>query len=741
MYVTKLRVWTLAVIAVVCVSSTAVRAEEATPKAEFEKALRVAKRMLQNERPKSGMRILKKALETHARKDYVYARKADIEDVIRQLAFGTENKLPKPEDVVAGKLLKYTPKTGKIHIQYDKQAALKDFEKEGPLMLFPGHFKGPFYFKVQGARYPGRAEDSPMIIIGQVEHPETGKLQIWQYLCGIPEYRKGGSVYWLPAQLIHHDGEEKHVVWDDEQCPASIGRWYTISVEVDERSHDLSVNSTHVGSGRKPAGVYGLCGFEARSWQSVEIKGTVEPAWIQAKIDAIVQKELAEFEKTFDRAKYLPGWLLKAPTPPKTPAPSSGPTFESTGYPKDVTQVQARKLDRVRMMIEMGQYEKALVEIEKPRRESYPSSACFYLSARARMELNQMNQALADLNRCLRKAPEFVEGKLVKGTLLCKLGDVQEAATMLNSVLDARKSDPRTYEVAALSMLIAGRPAEAKEITQRAAGASVRSAGLDRLNKVLVRIVNGPDWTKSWSEKTANYQVCTDIDRNTAKKAAKVLEEAYAMFNKDLKKIERDRTRKFKVYLFKGQAGFLAYQEDLAGLSGKPSENAAGMYNTLLKQLLIWNLPEREEMMRTVRHEGFHQYLDRYMPNAAVWFNEGLAEYYENAKKVRGTWTGGHVHHAYLRMLKKKPPRPLEEFLYISPRKFYEEGLDNYAQSWAFVHMLRKGDAAHRALFERFMDAFQEHSSFDAMKKVLADVDLKELDQELASYLQDLRDD
>jgi hypothetical protein len=41
-------------------------------------------------------------------------------------------------------------------------------------------------------------------------------------------------------------------------------------------------------------------------------------------------------------------------------------------------------------------------------------------------------------------------------------------------------------------------------------------------------------------------------------------------------------------------------------------------------------------MLRTVRHEGFHQYLDRMLPETPVWLNEGTAEYFETAVLAGG---------------------------------------------------------------------------------------------------------
>ena len=37
-------------------------------------------------------------------------------------------------------------------------------------------------------------------------------------------------------------------------------------------------------------------------------------------------------------------------------------------------------------------------------------------------------------------------------------------------------------------------------------------------------------------------------------------------------------------------------------------------------------------------HEGFHQFMHRYVPRAPIWLNEGLAEYYEQAQLQGGVW-------------------------------------------------------------------------------------------------------
>ena len=166
--------------------------------------------------------------------------------------------------------------------------------------------------------------------------------------------------------------------------------------------------------------------------------------------------------------------------------------------------------------------------------------------------------------------------------------------------------------------------------------------------------------------------------------------------------------------------------------------NAAGLYSMLLKQLLIWNLPNREMMLRTVRHEGLHQYLDRFLPNIPVWFNEGLAEYYEHGHRVAGKLYFGRPSRQHLEVLSKHPPLPLEVFLRLPARDFYRGGVPRYAQAWAFMHMLRHGGAHRQKLFKQLLADLETMPAHEALEKAFGDMDMAKLDEEFRAHLVEL---
>jgi hypothetical protein len=127
-------------------------------------------------------------------------------------------------------------------------------------------------------------------------------------------------------------------------------------------------------------------------------------------------------------------------------------------------------------------------------------------------------------------------------------------------------------------------------------------------------------------------------------------------------------------------------------------------------------------MLRTVRHEGFHQYLDRLMADPPRWFNEGLAEYFEGATQKGGKWLLGEPRTDHLETLKSNGQIRLSlvEFVKQPDAQFMANAQLNYAQSWALVHFLRHGPERHRPLFKALWQALRAgQTSAQAVEAVL----------------------
>ena len=323
------------------------------------------------------------------------------------------------------------------------------------------------------------------------------------------------------------------------------------------------------------------------------------------------------------------------------------------------------------------------------------------------------------------------------------LPDVSEANSLyVDNITKAMQGDaqwPRVYEESATSMLMAGRPEDAKRITQLAARNGVASEAMVALNDALAKVVRGPKWRKRFEVRSANYHVMSNMDMATAKEASRILEQAFEAYRQTFGWVPRDKTRLFKVYLFNTRDGFMGYMGDLEHFMGKPNDQAAGVYTPLLKQLLIWNLPQRSEMFNTVRHEGFHQYLDRLMSSPPVWFNEGLAVYHENARNVRGSLKFGDLHPRRLALLLQKGFFPLEEFVNQSHPEYYKGGLRSYAQAWALIHFFKHGKSKYRKVFKELVEDMQTMSAQEVLAKHFSKDKLKDLEPAFRAYVRGLK--
>ena len=172
--------------------------------------------------------------------------------------------------------------------------------------------------------------------------------------------------------------------------------------------------------------------------------------------------------------------------------------------------------------------------------------------------------------------------------------------------------------------------------------------------------------------------------------------------------------------------------------------HTAGLYSPVLKQLLIWNLPNRTDMLRTIRHEGFHQYLDTLAKDVPPWLNEGMAEYYQGSRSALGRPSPGRLQPRHLRslaLMRGKGRVPVEELTRMPYPKFYANPINNYAQGWALVHFLRRSTRRNRAIMDRLLQGLKAGKPYDAVRKeAFAGVDMKHLDAKFWEYVRALRE-
>jgi tetratricopeptide (TPR) repeat protein len=600
------------------------------------------------------------------------------------------------------------------------------------LLYVPARLDGPFAFEIKGSSYPTAESSAPQVTLGGDQHPDTGKVQTWRIQFGVPPANKKARKAKVPTTIVHFDGDAEETLSTKTSIPGKDGKSYKLVVKATKTKITAASGSRTLGSAKKDKDVYGYIGFRAEAWTEIKLTGIIDPHWMESKLEEVLLGQLEEFGKTYDASDYVPGWLSERLTEERRRGPKERDLIAE--LPDEFYDDYQEVYNEARA----DEFDAALARIDKMQAAGASEATCEYLRAQTRQSMTQLEPAVVHLGRCVELEPDFLEAALLRGSLLRELGRYDEALAAFEQAAARNATRPGTFEKAAQEMLFAGRPADAKRITQLAARNGVTSKALITLNGALAKAVHGPRWHKRFEHRSRNYHVMSDMDQMTCTQASRLLEEAFQAYREQFGWVEEDKTRLFKVYLFADRDGFMGYQADLEEFMGKPAETAAGLYTPLLKQLLIWKQPDPAYMLETIRHEGFHQYLDRLMPNPPVWFNEGLAVYHQNGIKVDGKLKFGQMHERYFPLLRSKGLIPLEKYLYMSAEKFYEGGHHCYAEGWLLVHMLQNTTPEYRAVFDAMVKALQTESSFVVVKRAFPPASLPKMDADLRAYLDKL---
>jgi hypothetical protein len=719
--------------------------------ASFLSALQRMKTALAAGRAVEGLTLLDATLAAHEGKDYVLAKRVELEDLARRLSFAETCPPPDPKTLVEGELRKWISKTGEIEIRY-RDGRPTDLKSEGGGLLFPARFRGAYTVTVKGSSYPSQTSQAPIVQVGW-EKDARGKVRGWAVSFGVPPYDQGNQRVWLPARIVSFEGDDEKVLVEKATSPGRPGKPFRLDVVVQSSRVTASLDGTIIGSAPKNDSVFGFAWIKVPDWGEITISGLVEPSWIQSKVDAVVDKGRAAFDKRFDVRKRLPAWLYARPAPASStpsPAPTAGGPSPSGSSPSSGSSPGSTKRAptgiaavpaalRATYMAGLakaraGDGAGALAAAEELEAKGAPVAVAAMLAAEACLLLDDSTKALAHLDRVLAADPDAFEAFVLKTRLLGRLGRDADLVATVAAARARPDASLDVFEAAGLALLFAGRLDDARSCVEDATRRGRRSPTLETVARVVVRAKNGPDWPRTFEARSANYRVVSDIDQDTCRKAATVLEEALGAFRSRVGMLQAEPKRLYDVFLFSGEAGFQRYVADSALLSGKGPERAAGLYSGVMKQLLIWNLPNRDEMMSTVRHEGFHQYLDRLMPDPPVWLNEGMAVYFEVVPPPGGELHLERPRADQLDALKDKPLVPLEAFTRIKPKEFYATAPQSYAQAWLLVHMLHHGSTKHRELRVNLMKRLLTQPGSEAVREAFVPSLLPTLDADLLAY-------
>lgn len=183
--------------------------------------------------------------------------------------------------------------------------------------------------------------------------------------------------------------------------------------------------------------------------------------------------------------------------------------------------------------------------------------------------------------------------------------------------------------------------------------------------------------------------------------------------------------RRFKVVVLSTGA---EYQEFTQPYFGGRAEHTRGLFVPGAQLLIIRDEPASHETYEILFHEAFHQFVDRYIPAAPTWINEGLATYYGTARPTANGLVFDRPRTTFFDVVSSAADArqliPLEELMQAAPNAFYArtpiKGLNfdrstlHYAQSYTLVAYMLRDEAGRAHLGEYLRGLANARSPKDA---------------------------
>lgn len=131
----------------------------------------------------------------------------------------------------------------------------------------------------------------------------------------------------------------------------------------------------------------------------------------------------------------------------------------------------------------------------------------------------------------------------------------------------------------------------------------------------------------------------------------------------------------------------------------------AGYFSSIEDQLVIYDAGDKDAMLRVLRHESFHQYINAALGGISphIWFDEGYAELMASARLVQQRVVGFEPLDHHLATLKEMMSEqgqglePLEVFLRLSQEQYYAAPQQYYAQGWIWMEFLVNSEYGQRS--------------------------------------------
>lgn len=281
------------------------------------------------------------------------------------------------------------------------------------------------------------------------------------------------------------------------------------------------------------------------------------------------------------------------------------------------------------------------------------------------------------------------------------------------------------------------------------------------VKKRLPMLMAPPGLDRSESKKKRYVIYTTKGLRKGGKKfCQKVMDTVYDAYSKVFP-FKKDKRIKSRVYIFDNTNEYNRFN----ALRGRDNSTAAGFFAPSTRILVINADPRGakvnsygfcKDAIDTMFHEGFHQFINIWVPHIPDWFNEGVAEYFGPSEYIgRGKLRVGVVvkdgegfvtrYDRIKRAITSHDPvapLTLESFMSVRNTKFgggTDRSRVNYAQAWSFIHFLLHSKAMGtkgKKLIKKYFTILKEgKTAKEAHAETFGKLNLKKMEKAWQAYV------
>ncbi len=696
--------------------------------AEFEEQSAAAQALVMKGKWEAAQAAWLETLRAHAGADYVRSSLPEIRVALKRAAFWAECKRPDPRDLVSGKLTKYSRTSGKIRITYNTDQ-LEDFEGIANYKLHPLHFRGTYTVVIEAMASK---------LGGQQFFILTGNGEGYTI---VPGYRKEGEFLYYMHSLSRM-GKPKSITLEEiepelHKTSGKKGKQRkekSIKLEITVSEKQLKVRYAgkslfSVKRKDEPLGQFGF--LPPLNVEKITIDGKVEIAWIDQLIDASVQEEWRAFEKLYTEPRELSAWS----GPVATERTSLDLTELSSEIPNSdkLKPGQVEYVEKLVNLINKGKHEQVATLLEGLTPRELPPATREFMSMMNWLRGERFGRALQHAEVLCRENEVPFKQRLLTALLYARVERRAEAIVEFEALIAADHKDAALYVQLAEWFLLEGSIDAARERIDTGLTLAPGDSELLALRTQVAKADSGPSWKKVYLEEGERLDLSTNIDPRITRILAREANEALVRFCERYGELA-PQTGKLKAFVFSGSSSYSAY---IDGVSHDSPENTAGVFSPRLKQILIWNQPDRAQLLEVLRHEVMHAYLDTALGDTPMWLGEGLAEY-SAAAKQDGNWKEGAAHKDSVAWLERMGLEKIrvKQLLYLDQPTFMVNAQYCYPMSWAFVDFLLHSSAENAAIFDALWSALQEDiASQAAVHRVFDGLNLEQLDEDFWAHV------